>query len=366
MMIKKNTSMYKDTQYFKNKKIIITGHTGFKGSWLALWLNSLGANVLGLSKNVPTKPSHFKTLNLEKRIKSKKINLIDLKKLKKIIYNFKPDYIFHLAAQSIVKKSYVETKETWESNLISTINLLETLKKIKKKTTVIIITSDKIYKNIETKKGYKETDRLGGLDPYGASKSATEIAIQSYINSFFYNKKDYVRICTARAGNVIGGGDWSPDRLIPDCMRSWSKNKVVKIRNPKSTRPWQHVLEVIFGYLNLAINLNLNKKLHGQSFNFGPKNENYKVSEVLLEIKKIWPAIKWQYEKKKNFKENQLLNLNSQKAKKILKWQQTMSFKDQIKMLVEWHQFYNKNKKYTIAKSIEQINVYRNLVFKKK
>ncbi len=360
--------MFKDYKYFKNKKIIITGHTGFKGSWLALWLHSLGADVLGLSKNIPTKPSHFKSLNLEKKIKSKKIDLIDLKKLKKIIYNFKPDYIFHLAAQSIVKKSYVDTKETWESNLISTINLLEVLKDMKKKTTVIIITSDKVYKNIETKKGYKEIDRLGGLDPYGASKSATEIAIQSYVNSFFYQKKNKlkVRICSARAGNVIGGGDWSPDRLIPDCMKSWSKNKTVKIRNPKSTRPWQHVLEVIYGYLILAMNLNSSKKLHGESFNFGPKYHNYKVSEVLNEIKKIWPSTKWIYDKNKKFKENQLLNLNSKKSYKILKWKQTLTFKKQIWMLVDWYKFYNKNKNSTYEKSLEQINIYRNLIFKKK
>ena len=354
--------MFKDEKFFKNKKIIVTGHTGFKGSWLALWLSSIGANVLGLSKDIPTNPSHFKILKLEKKIKSKKINLVHFKDLKKQIDLFKPDYIFHLAAQAIVKKSYFDTRETWESNLISTINLLEILKKIKKKTTVIIITSDKVYKNIETKKGYKETDELGGLDPYGASKSATEIAIQSYISSFFQNKNNSVRICTARAGNVIGGGDWSSDRLIPDCMRSWSANKTVKIRNPNSTRPWQHVLEVIFGYLTLAIKLNSNKKLHGESFNFGPKHHNHTVSEVLNEIKKIWD-IKWNFDKNIKFKENQLLNLNSKKAQRILKWRQTLKFEDQIKLLVEWYKLFNRNKKLIYKKSLDQINIYRKIVF---
>jgi CDP-glucose 4,6-dehydratase len=358
--------MYKDTKYFKNKKIIITGHTGFKGSWLALWLHSLGAEVLGLSKDVPTQPSHFKILKLEKKIKSKKINLTNYQQFKNHIIKFKPDFIFHLAAQSIVKKSYTITKETWESNLISTINLLESLKPVRKKTNVIIITSDKVYKNIETKKGYQENDRLGGLDPYGASKSATEIAIQSYINSFFQNKNNNIRICTARAGNVIGGGDWSPDRLIPDCIRSWSKNKTVKIRNPNSTRPWQHVLEVIFGYLTLAINLKSFSKLHGESFNFGPKYHNYKVSEVLNEIKKIWPSIKWNYDRNTKFKENQLLNLNSKKAYKVLRWKQTLTFKEQIKMVVNWYKFFSKDKKSIYNKSLEQINHYRDLVYKKR
>lgn len=353
--------MLKDVKFFKNKKVIVTGHTGFKGSWLALWLYSIGADVLGLSKNIPTNPSHFKTLKLEKKIKSKKINLVNFKKLKKQIDLFKPDYIFHLAAQAIVKKSYFDTKETWESNLTSTINLLETLKKVKKKTIVVIITSDKVYKNIETKKGYKETDKLGGLDPYGASKSATEIAIQSYVSSFFQSKSNFVRICTARAGNVIGGGDWSSDRLIPDCMRSWSKNNTVKIRNPNSTRPWQHVLEVIFGYLILAIKLSSDKKLHGESFNFGPKYHNYTVREVLNEIKKIWD-IKWHFAKKVKFKENQLLNLNSKKSQRLLKWKQTLKFKDQIKMLVEWYKLFNNNKNLIYKKSLEQINTYRKIV----
>ena len=357
--------MHKDHKYFKNKKIIVTGHTGFKGSWLTLWLYSLGGEVLGLSKDVPTQPSNYKTLNLEKKIKSKKINLTNFKKFKNQITKFKPDYIFHLAAQSIVKKSYTNTKETWDSNLISTINLLESLKSVKKKTNVIIITSDKVYKNIETKKGYQENDRLGGLDPYGASKSATEIAIQSYISSFFSNKNGNIRICTARAGNVIGGGDWSPDRLIPDCMRSWLKNKIVKIRNPNSTRPWQHVLEVIFGYLTLAINLKSFNKLHGESFNFGPKDHNYKVSEVLNEIKKIWPSIRWKYDKNIKFKENQLLNLNSKKAYRTLKWKQTLTFKEQIRMVVNWYKFFNKDKKRIYYKSLEQINYYRDKVFKK-
>ena len=238
--------------FFKNKKIIVTGHTGFKGSWLTLWLTEIGADVLGISKDVPTKPSHYKLLNLEKKIKSKKIDIQNLKEIKKEIKNFKPDYIFHLAAQSIVKKSYINSIETWKTNLMGTVNILESLKEVKKETVTIIITSDKCYKNIETTRGYKENDILGGEDPYGASKSAAEIAINSYIKSFYNNKNNKNYIASTRAGNVIGGGDWSENRLLPDCIKSWINRKSPKIRNPNSTRPWQHVLEVIYGYLLLA------------------------------------------------------------------------------------------------------------------
>ena len=211
-------------KFFKNKKVIITGHTGFKGSWLALWLNLLGAKVLGISLNIPTSPCHFKLLNLNK-IKSKKIDIKNFKLISKEINRFKPDYVFHLAAQAIVKKSYLKPLETFNTNTIGTLNILESLKKVNKETISIIITSDKSYKNIETKKGYVESDILGGDDPYGASKSAADIIINSYIKSFFNFKKNKNFIAIARAGNVIGGGDWSEDRLIPDCMKAWLKKK---------------------------------------------------------------------------------------------------------------------------------------------
>ena len=274
---------------FKNKKVLITGHTGFKGSWLSIWMHSLGANVLGISKNIPTYPSHYQLTGLDKIIKSKQLDLKDKKKLKKIIEDFKPDFIFHLAAQAIVKNSYVNPINTWESNLNGTIHLLESIKHIKK-IVVILITSDKVYKNLEIKRGYSENDLLGGIDPYGASKSATEIAIKSYIKSYFTNRRNKVLIAVARAGNVIGGGDWSENRLVPDCMKAWLKNKEVLIRNSNSTRPWQHVLEVLSGYISLAYKLNFNQKIHGQAFNFGPKNKNYKVIEILKKIKKygLW------------------------------------------------------------------------------
>ena len=211
---------------FKNKKIIVTGHTGFKGSWLTYWLVSLGAKVIGISKNIPTKPSNYEALNLKKKCLDLRLDITNLKSLKKLILNKKPDYIFHLAAQSLVKRSYKDPVETFETNSIGTLNLLEALKQLKsrKKCSVVIITSDKSYKNLEIKRGYKEDDILGGYDPYSASKACAELIIQSYMKSFLKdNKKLYISV--ARAGNVIGGGDWSQDRLIPDCIRSIQKKK---------------------------------------------------------------------------------------------------------------------------------------------
>ena len=225
---------------FKNKKIIITGHTGFKGSWLTLSLKNLGAKILGISSNIPTKPSNFIVSKINRDSNNVKLNIKDGKKINRVIKKYKPDFIFHLAAQSLVSTSYKNPRNTWETNLLGTLNILESVKNLKKKTTVIIITSDKAYKNVEKKSGYKETDILAGVDPYSASKSSAELVIQSYFNSFLL-KNNNVDLGIARAGNVIGGGDWSEDRLIPDCVRSWSRKKKVLIRNPKSTRPWQHV-----------------------------------------------------------------------------------------------------------------------------
>ena len=226
---------------YKNKRIIITGHTGFKGAWLTFCLHLMGAEILGISKNIVTKPSLFKILKLDRKIKSKFIDIKDYKKINKVFSQFKPNFVFHLAAQSLVKKSLEDPRETFLSNSFGTMNILIALQKLKNKCKAIIITSDKSYLNVEKKKGYKETDRLGGIDPYSASKASAEIIINSFHKSFLKKNKN-ISIAVARAGNVVGGGDWSKDRLIPDCIKAWSKKKTVSIRNLKSTRPWQHVL----------------------------------------------------------------------------------------------------------------------------
>ena len=329
---------------FKNKKVLITGHTGFKGSWLTFWLLQLNARICGVSKDIPTKPSLFEALSLKKNIIDKRLDIRDLAKLKKTINDFKPDFLFHLAAQPLVKKSYDDPVNTFTSNAIGTCNVLESVKFLKKRCNVVIITSDKSYKNLEILRGYRETDLLGGFDPYSASKGCAEFIIQSYVKSFYKNKKN-LRLGVARSGNVIGGGDWSDYRVIPDCLKSWSKNKTVTIRSPNSTRPWQHVLEVLKGYLILAKNLKNNKNNHGEVFNFGPKNfQNKRVIDVLKEMYEFLPNFKWNINTNKKFRESKLLKLNSTKAKKKLNWTNKLSFNETIKMTAEWYRMYYKKK----------------------
>ena len=351
---------------FNNKRVLVTGHTGFKGSWLTTLLILLRAKVTGLSINIPTNPSHFKVAKLKKKISHKKIDIRNLKSLKKIIKKNQPDYIFHLAAQALVKKSYSDPMYTWETNTIGTLNILESLKEIKKSCVVVLITSDKSYKNLEIKRGYKESDILGGKDPYSASKASAELAIQSHINSFFPLGKTKISIGIARAGNVIGGGDWSKDRLISDCVKSWSKNKKVLIRNPKSTRPWQHVLEAVWGYLVLASNLKNNKKLHGEAFNFGPSSsKNYDVISIVRLMRKYWSKVSWKVVNKKNFYESKLLKLNCNKAKTNLKWKCILSFKETIIMVVNWYKNYYAKPNQIYRTSINQIKNYEKLLKKR-
>ena len=352
---------------FKNKKIIVTGHTGFKGAWLTFWLKKLGANILGISYNFKTKPSIFNTLNLTKGVKSKDLDIRNLKKLNKVINNFKPDFIFHLAAQSLVKKSYLYPVYTIETNSIGTLNILESLKSLKKKCNVVLITSDKSYKNLELKRGYKENDILGGVDPYSASKACAELIIRSQINSYF-KKESKIKIGIARAGNVVGGGDWSEDRLVPDCIRSWSTNKKVHLRNPQATRPWQHVFEAIGAYLVFAINLNHNKKFHGEVFNFGPNtNKNYSVLMVIKQMRKYWKNVSWKLIKKKNAKhyESTLLKLNCKKAKKLLKWKSILNFDETVKFTTSWYKNFYTNRRNIIKFSQDQINYYEKLMRKR-
>ena len=346
---------------FKGKKILITGNTGFKGSWLSLWMYLSGAKVLGISSNIPSRPSNFKALNLKNKIKYKKVDLRDSKKLINTILNFQPDFIFHLAAEAIVKKAYKNSKYTWETNTMGTINILEALSKIKKKIVAVIITSDKVYKNLEIARGYHENDILGSFDPYSASKASADLAVQSYFFSKLKYKKN-IRVCIARAGNVIGGGDWSEGRLIPDCVKKWSIKKTAIIRSPKSTRPWQHVLDVLNGYINLAINLKKNKKINGHAFNFGPKKErNSEVLNIVKEIGKNWSGAKWKIKKDKNLKESKLLQLNSSKAKKLIKWECKLNLRLATSYTNEWYKTYYKNKDQILALSIQHIHKFQKL-----
>lgn len=348
-------------KFFRNKKVLITGNTGFKGSWLSLWMYHLGAKVMGISNGYTSQPSNFKILKLEKKITHKKIDIRNFKKTSSAILKFNPDFIFHLAAEAIVKKAYKNPYYAWATNTFGTINVLETLKKIKKNIVVVIITSDKVYKNLEISRGYTESDILGGLDPYSASKAAADLAAQSYINCDLNNKKN-IKISIARAGNVIGGGDWSEGRIIPDCIKNWSKNKSVKIRSPKSTRPWQHVLDVLNGYITLAIKLKKDKNFNGEAFNFGPKIE--KKSEVINVVKKMqtyWKKGNWNIEKDTNLKESKLLKLNSSKSKKILKWKCKLNLSKSIFFTVDWYKEYYKKQNDMFKFSQKQIDNFQNL-----
>ena len=334
---------YNLVKIFRNKKVLITGHTGFKGSWLSLWLNISGAKVYGISNNYKSTETNIKNFRLKKDVKNFNIDIRNFVKLNKIITKIKPDFIFHFAAQSLVGNSFKNPVYNFETNFNGTLNLLEVLRLSKFKCISIIITSDKSYKNLEIKRGYTEKDILGGDDPYSASKASAEFVINSYFKSFLKNKKN-LRIAICRAGNVIGGGDWSNDRLIPDIMRSIFNNKKVKLRNQSSTRPWQHVLDVLNGYLILASKLKKNNKLNGQSFNFGPPiKSNYTVLAIVREMKKNWNLLEWVFSNR-TYHESTLLKLNSSKSLKYLNWKNKLDFKELIKLVTDWYKYFYENK----------------------
>jgi CDP-glucose 4,6-dehydratase len=358
------TKNYPNLQIFKNSNVVITGHTGFKGSWLAAWLNKLGANVTGIALDPPSNPSHFDSINLSGMMNDIRVDIRNQAELEKTIINAKPDFVFHLAAQSLVRKSYDNPIETWQTNILGTLNLLETLRKMKHLVTAVIITSDKCYENLEWVWGYKETDALGGLDPYSASKGAAELAIRSHVKSFFDSQNSNVRIASARAGNVIGGGDWAVDRIIPDCARAWSLNQEAQIRNPESTRPWQHVLEPLSGYLNLAASLHSNNHLHGEAFNFGPiSQQNHSVKELVQEMSKSWENVKWRdvSQLSSGPHESNLLKLNCDKALHYLAWHAVMEFSDTVRMTAQWYRDYYHNSSSPIDITNSQIKEYTSI-----
>jgi len=330
---------------FSNKTVLITGHTGFKGSWLSIWLNNLGAKVIGVSIEIPSKPSNFESSCIKNLIKDYRIDIRDLEALKEVIDKEQPDFVFHLAAQALVGISYQNPLETFSTNALGTANLLEALRCMNKKVVAIMITSDKAYDNVEWVWGYRETDRIGGKDPYSASKGMAELVIRSYVESFFGSNNSNVRIGIARAGNVIGGGDWAKGRIIPDCVKSWSKDNFVEVRNPDATRPWQHVLEPLSGYLLLAINLQKTEINHGEAYNFGPPaDQNHSVRNLIDEMAKHWDSVEWNDVSKMHHNhEAALLKLNCDKALFDLSWQPTMEFKETVKMTIDWYKQYYQN-----------------------
>lgn len=346
---------------FKDKTVVVTGHTGFKGSWLSLWLLQLGAKVVGIALDPPSVPSHFDTLNLAKDITDLRLDIRNSEGLNEAILSAKPDYLFHLAAQSLVSKSYEFPVETWEINLLGTVNILEALSKLDKKCISVIITSDKCYENLEWVWGYRENDRLGGYDHYSASKGAAELAIRSYVKSHFQISKSKIRIASARAGNVIGGGDWAANRIVPDCIKAWAAGKPIKLRNPESTRPWQHVLEPLSGYLALAIALEANPKIHGESFNFGPQDKNnYRVIDLIKHMSLLWKNVEWidMSNTENDFYEAGLLKLNCDKSLYHLDWFAILGFEQVACMTVEWYKAFYENPKEVFKITQNQIKSY--------
>jgi CDP-glucose 4,6-dehydratase len=351
---------------YRNKKVLVTGHTGFKGSWLTAWLLNLGADVIGVSRDVPTQPSMFEILGLANKIQHHVIDIRDIKLLNQLIADEKPEFVFHLAAQAIVSTSYDSPLDTISSNVMGTTNLLESLRISNHQCTAVIITSDKAYDNIEQVWGYKENDPMGGKDIYSGSKGAAELIFKSYYHSFFRLKESNVRLAVARAGNVIGGGDWAQDRIVVDCVEAWSKGRSVEIRSPEATRPWQHVLEPLSGYLNLAQELCNDKNLNGEGFNFGPRAEqNHTVVELLEDLSKYW-----NFKNASNaftvtdnipFHEAGLLKLNCDKALSLLKWQAALQYQDTIEFTSKWYYVYYRGDEDMMQQTIHQIGEYENI-----
>lgn len=349
------------SEVYKDKTVLVTGHTGFKGSWLCLWLNKLGAKVVGLGLDPISDLSFYKVNNIHENLVDKRFDIRNLDNLQSLIDDCKPDFVFHLAAQSLVRKSYLNPVETWSTNLLGTVNVLESLRSLKKKCICVLITSDKCYSNNEWIWGYRETDRLGGSDPYSASKASSELAIKSYFDSYFKEPNSYVTLASARAGNVIGGGDWSKDRIVPDCMRAWSSSKKVKLRSPNSTRPWQHVLEPLSGYLTLGSKLFREIVPSGHSFNFGPSiTENHSVLDLVQMMGQSWDKVIYEdcSSIEEEFHEAGLLKLNCDKALGMLNWKSTLHFKETIRFTVEWYKEFFESNTNILNKSSAQIDEY--------
>ena len=351
---------------YKGKKVLVTGHTGFKGTWLTTWLVNLGAQVVGVSKDIPTQPSMFEILGLEDKIQHHLIDVRDFESLSQIITSEKPDFVFHLAAQAIVSTSYAEPVDTISSNVMGTTNVLEALRVSNHVCTAIIITSDKAYDNVEQIWGYKEDDKMGGKDVYSGSKGAAELIFKSYYHSFFKSEESSVRLAVARAGNVIGGGDWAQDRIVVDCVKAWSRSESVEIRSPEATRPWQHVLEPLSGYLNLGQVLFDDNSLNGEGLNFGPRAEqNHTVVELLKNLSEYWyfgnMSDAFTVTDNIPFHEAGLLKLNCDKSLALLQWQAALDYQDTIKFTSEWYYDHYKNGGDMTAKTIQQIGEYENI-----
>ena len=344
--------------FWENKKIFLTGHTGFKGSWLSLWLQEMGADVMGYALEPPTTPSLFNVAKVGENMSSIIGDIKDLAFLKEKMTSFNPDILIHMAAQPLVRLSYSDPINTYETNVIGTANVLESARYCNNLKAVVSVTTDKCYENKEWLWGYREDEAIGGHDPYSSSKGCAELVTSAYRRSYF-SDFDSPAIATARAGNVIGGGDWALDRLIPDTINAFSNHKKVEIRNPMAIRPWQHVLEPLSGYLILAEELYSNGQKFAQAWNFGPRNEDCKsVSWVLDKVISLWgEEVFWSLDDSSNPHEANLLKLDCSKAEYYMNWEPKWNINYALKKVVDWYKYSQKNSDMR-AYTITEINEY--------
>ena len=345
---------------YRGRRVLVTGHTGFKGSWLSLWLTHLGADVAGFSLELPSSPANFDLLGLENRLQHHIGDIRDRARLAQVIDECRPEMVFHMAAQSLVRRSYADPVITFETNTLGMVNLLECVRTRPWIEVAVLITSDKAYRNDEWCWGYRETDALGGHDPYSASKSCADLIAQSYCRSFL--RQTPTRAAITRAGNVIGGGDWADDRIVPDCVRAWSRGDVVDVRSPRATRPWQHVLEPLSGYLWLGARLwQQADHLTGEAFNFGPEaHVNQTVAELLDAMAVRWPDVQWQVPEgfEHGGHEATLLKLSCDKALFHLSWRAVLQFPETVAFTVDWYRTWHGGQQDLHGYTVGQIEQY--------
>ena len=345
--------------FWKGKKVLITGHTGFKGSWLCLWLIHLDANISGLSLPEPVStPNLYDILGLQKEVDDHRGNIINLDICHQIIAKVKPEIIIHMAAQPLVRESYTDPLTTYNTNVIGTANILEAARSCEFVKTIVVVTTDKCYENVEKNYAYVETNPLGGYDPYSSSKACVEHVASAYYRSFFSKKG--VGLATARAGNVIGGGDWSADRLISDAVRAWSQNQKMVIRYPESTRPWQHVLEPLSGYLTLAETLWSIPEEFSCAWNFGPDINSIRTVQETVELSvKVWgTSTGWERSNIQNPHEATLLQLNSEKARKMLGWVPKWEWSRAVEETIAWYKIFYERSSSAKIKAVNQMKNY--------
>ncbi|MGJ8745216.1 CDP-glucose 4,6-dehydratase [Polaribacter sp.] len=347
-----------NASFWAGKRVFLTGHTGFKGSWVTLWLESMGAIVKGYSLEANTEPALFHKAQVAKGIESEIGDIRDLKKISKSMSDFSPDILIHMAAQPLVRLSYIEPVETYTTNVIGTVNVLEAARLCSNLKAIVSVTTDKCYENKEWEWGYRENEPMGGHDPYSSSKGCAELVTSAYRRSFF-NTKETASLASARAGNVIGGGDWADDRLIPDILNAFEKSEPVVIRNPLSTRPWQHVLEPLSGYLVLAEKLYIHGDEFAEGWNFGPKDDGCKpVNWILDKMVSNWgEGASWELDTNSNPHEAGFLKLDCSKAATRLNWQPNWNLEETLELIINWHQKFLKGADVR-EECIKEINKY--------